>query len=220
MITIRGLSKFQGSRQVLAGIDADVAEGAIVALVGASGSGKTSLLRCLNGLDPFDAGHVRIAGHELDAGTGRRLPARLRADVGLVFQDYQLFPHLCVLDNLTLAPRVVGGRSRDAAESVARGWLERLGLAERERARPSELSGGEKQRVALARALTQGARVLLLDEPTSALDTANRDEVRRLLLGSVREGAQGLTLLVVTHDRVFAEALADEVWSLEGGRLL
>src|SRR5688500_17908617 len=143
MITIRGLSNGQCSRQVLAGIDAEVAEGAIVALVGASGSGKTSLLRCLNGLDPFDAGHVRIAGHELAAGTARRLPARLRADVGLVFQDYQLFPHLCVLDNLSLAPRVVGGCSRDAAESMARVWLERVGLAGRERARPPELSGGD-----------------------------------------------------------------------------
>jgi ABC-type polar amino acid transport system ATPase subunit len=220
MITIRGLAKSQGSRRVLVGIDAEVAEGAIVALVGASGSGKTSLLRCLNGLDPFDAGHVRIAGHDLEAGPARRLPARLRSDVGLVFQDYQLFPHLSVLDNVSLAPRVVGGQSRDAAESIARAWLERVGLAPRELARPSELSGGEKQRVALARALAQGARVLLLDEPTSALDSANRDEVRQLLLSSAREGLRRLTLLVVTHDRSFAEALADEVWSLEGGRLL
>jgi ABC-type polar amino acid transport system ATPase subunit len=220
MITIRGLSKSQGSRRVLVGIDAEVAEGAIVALVGASGSGKTSLLRCLNGLDPFDTGQVRIAGHELEAGPARRLPRRLRSDVGLVFQDYQLFPHLSVLDNVSLAPRVVGGHSRDAAESIARGWLERVGLAPRELARPAELSGGEKQRVALARALAQGARVLLLDEPTSALDTTNRDEVRQLLLSSVREGVRRLTLLVVTHDRSFAEALADEVWSLEGGRLL
>jgi ABC-type polar amino acid transport system ATPase subunit len=178
------------------------------------------LLRCLNGLDSFDAGTVRIAGHELVAGSSRQLPARLRADVGLVFQEYHLFPHLDVLDNVTLAPRVVGKSPRQEAETTARGWLERVGLGSLAHARPCDLSGGEKQRVALARALSQGARVLLLDEPTSALDTANRDEILKLLSGSVRDGSRRLTLLVVTHDRVFAERLADDVWSLEQGRLV
>jgi polar amino acid transport system ATP-binding protein len=121
---------------------------------------------------------------------------------------------------VTLAPRVVGRASRAAAETVARAWLERMGLADRERARPCELSGGEKQRVALARALAQDARVLLLDEPTSALDSGSRDEVRDLLLGAVRTATERrLTLLVVTHDLSFAEALADEVWLIERGRV-
>lgn len=219
MITIRGLHKTLGARPVLAGIDADVGEGAIVALAGPSGSGKSSLLRCLNGLDPFDEGRIVVAGHQLSPGNQARLPPKLRSDVGLVFQDYQLFPHLSVLDNIALAPSVVAGCSRREAESLARGWLERVGLADRERARPAELSGGEKQRVALARALAQGARVLLLDEPTSALDSANRDDVKNLLLECVRRGARSLTLLMVTHDRAFAETFVDEVWTLEGGRI-
>jgi ABC-type polar amino acid transport system ATPase subunit len=220
MITIRGLHKALGGRRVLSGVDADVAEGAIVALVGASGSGKTTLLRCLNGLERFDSGSVHIAGHELAPGARATLPPRLRCDVGLVFQEYHLFPHLDALDNVTLATRVVSRTPRDAAAAIGRDWLERVGLAGREHARPSELSGGEKQRVALARALAQGARVLLLDEPTSALDANNRDEIKNLLLGAVRKPKdRPLTLLVVTHDRGFAEALADEVWSLESGRI-
>jgi ABC-type polar amino acid transport system ATPase subunit len=220
MITIRGLHKSLGGRRVLAGIDAHVGEGAIVGLVGSSGAGKTTLLRCLNGLDSFDAGSIRIAGHELGPGASRRLPPRLRADVGLVFQEYHLFPHLDVLGNVTLAARVVSRIPRAEAEAQGRRWLERVGLHDRDRTRPSELSGGEKQRVALARALAQGARVLLLDEPTAALDSANRDEVRRLLLDTVRSATdRRLTLLVVTHDRAFADAIADEVWSLEAGRI-
>jgi ABC-type polar amino acid transport system ATPase subunit len=220
MITIRGLRKRLGEREVLAGIDAEVAEGAIVALVGQSGSGKTTLLRCLNGLDTFDAGSIRIAGHELSAGPSRRLSPRLRADVGLVFQEYHLFPHLSVLDNVTLAARVVGKVPRAEAEARGHAFLERVGLRDRDRARPSQLSGGEKQRVALARALAQGARVLLLDEPTSALDAENRDDVRALLLDTVRSASdRPLTLLIVTHDRGFASAIADEVWSLERGQL-
>jgi ABC-type polar amino acid transport system ATPase subunit len=219
MIRIRGLQKTHGERRVLDGIDADVAEGAIVALVGASGSGKTTLLRCLNGLETFDAGRIEIAGHVLEAGAHPRSP-RLCADVGLVFQEYHLFPHLSVLDNLTLAPRVVAKTARADAEARARAWLERVGLEARAGEMPSRLSGGEKQRVALARALAQGARVLLLDEPTSALDSENRNDVKSLLLNAARPtGETPLTLLVVTHDRGFAEAVADELWLLDRGQI-
>lgn len=219
MIRIRGLVKQHADRRVLDGIDGDVAEGAVVALVGASGSGKTTLLRCLNGLETFDAGRIEVAGHVLEAGAHPRSP-RLCADVGLVFQEYHLFSHLSVLDNVTLAPRVVAKTRRADAEARARAWLERLGLQSRAAEMPSRLSGGEKQRVALARALAQGARVLLLDEPTSALDSDNRNDVKSLLLSAARpEGEPPLTLLVVTHDRAFAEAVADELWLLDRGRL-
>jgi ABC-type polar amino acid transport system ATPase subunit len=219
MIRIRGLKKKHGERWVLDGIDADVAEGAIVALVGASGSGKTTLLRCLNGLETFDAGRIEIAGHTLEAGAHPRSP-RLCADVGLVFQEYHLFPHLSVLENVTLAPRVVTRTPRADAEARAHLWLDRVGLSERATEMPSRLSGGEKQRVALARALAQGARVLLLDEPTSALDSDNRNDVKSLLRKAARPpGEPPLTLLVVTHDRGFAEAVADELWLLERGQV-
>jgi len=219
MIRIRGLRKEHGERRVLDGIDADVAEGAIVALVGASGSGKTTLLRCLNGLETFDAGRIEIAGHMLEAGAHSRSP-RLCADVGLVFQEYHLFPHLSVLDNVTLAPRVVTRTPRADAEARAQIWLDRVGLKARAAEMPSRLSGGEKQRVALARALAQGARVLLLDEPTSALDADNRNDVKSLLLKAARPAGEApLTLLVVTHDRGFAEAVADEIWLLDRGQI-
>jgi ABC-type polar amino acid transport system ATPase subunit len=219
MIRIRSLLKKHGERRVLDGIDADVAEGAIVALVGASGSGKTTLLRCLNGLETFDAGSIEIAGHTLEAGAHPRSP-RLCADVGLVFQEYHLFPHLSVLDNVTLAPRVVTRTPRADAEARAQLWLDRVGLKGRAREMPSRLSGGEKQRVALARALAQGARVLLLDEPTSALDSDNRNDVKALLLNAARPAGEApLTLLVVTHDRGFAEAVSDEIWLLDRGQI-
>lgn len=221
MINIRGLHKTYGERRVLAGLDAEVEAGAIVAVVGASGSGKSTLLRCLNALEPFDSGRIEIAGHELTPGRAAQRLDRLRSDVGFVFQDYQLFPHLSVLENLTLAPRVVGKLTRPEAERVARGWLERVGLGERGSARPSELSGGQKQRVALARALAQGARVLLLDEPTSALDPETRDEVRQVLSEVVRGSGDGraLTLVIVTHDLSLAHDVADELWVLDEGTL-
>jgi ABC-type polar amino acid transport system ATPase subunit len=137
----------------------------------------------------------------------------------MVFQDYQLFPHLSVLDNLCLAPQVVRKRSRAEAEKRALGLLERVGLADRPRSRPSELSGGQKQRVALARALAQDVKLLLLDEPTSALDARTRDEVVQLLRELVKGAAEPLTLMLVTHDLHLAETLSDEVWTLVEGRL-
>lgn len=221
MIRIHSLHKRYGERSVLAGFDAEVSAGAIVAVVGASGSGKSTLLRCLNALESFDSGQIEIAGHRLEPGRDGAPLDRLRADVGMVFQDYQLFPHLSVLGNVALAPHVVGKLTRAAAESVALGWLERVGMADRAAARPSELSGGQKQRVALARALAQGVRVLLLDEPTSALDPETRDDVRRVLSDVARLPGDGrsLTLVMVTHDLALASNLADELWVLDEGTL-
>ncbi len=219
VIELRDVGKRFGARQVLRQVNADVKPGCIVSLVGASGSGKTTLLRCLNGLETIDSGRIRIAGHVVEPSPGDDALTRLRADVGMVFQDYQLFPHLSVLDNLCLAPRVVRKRSREAAEARGLALLERVGLGDRGGSRPSELSGGQKQRVALARALAQDVKVLLLDEPTSALDRRTRDEIVGILRDLVRRAEQPLTLMLVTHDVHLAETLSDEVWTLVEGQL-
>lgn len=219
MLKLSRVGKRFGAREVLRGIDAQVNTGAIVSLVGASGSGKTTLLRCMNGLESIDTGQIHIGGHLLEAGPKDDALTRLRADVGMVFQDYQLFPHLSVLDNLCLAPQVVRKRSRAEAEKLARELLDRVGLADRHGARPGELSGGQKQRVALARALAQEVKVLLLDEPTSALDAGTRDGVVTLLRGLTKERAQPLTLILVTHDLHLAQTLSDEVWTMADGRV-
>lgn len=220
MIRIRDLHKAYGPRRVLAGISADIAPGKVVALVGGSGSGKTTLLRCLNGLETFDSGTLEVAGHELTPGADRGGLDALRADVGMLFQDYQLFPHLSVLDNVTLAPRVVRKVARHEAERQGMRWLERVGLGERSSSKPSQLSGGQKQRVALARALCQGVRVLLLDEPTSALDPEMRAEVAEVLTELARKEVPRLTLVLVTHDMRLASELADELWVLDAGTLV
>jgi ABC-type polar amino acid transport system ATPase subunit len=219
VIRLLGVGKRFGARQVLRGIDANVKPGAVVSLVGASGSGKTTLLRCLNGLETIDAGQIQIAGHTLTPTPADAALTLLRADVGMVFQDYQLFPHLSVLDNLCLAPKIVRQVARPDAEKRARALLEQVGLGDRHAARPSELSGGQKQRVALARALAQDVKVLLLDEPTSALDARTRDEIVGILQGLVKRAERPLTLLLVTHDSSLAETLSDEVWTLVEGCL-
>jgi ABC-type polar amino acid transport system ATPase subunit len=218
-LKLSGVGKRFGEREVLRGIDAQVTPGAIVSLVGASGSGKTTLLRCMNGLESIDSGQIHIGGHVVEARPTDEALTRLRADVGMVFQDYQLFPHLSVLDNLCLAPQVVRKRSRAEAEKRAHELLERVGLADRHDARPSQLSGGQKQRVALARALAQDVKVLLLDEPTSALDRATRDGVVSLLRELTAARAEPLTLILVTHDLHLAQTLSDEVWTMAEGRL-
>jgi glutamine transport system ATP-binding protein len=224
MIRITGLHKAFAGSTVLGGIDATVAEGKIVALLGASGSGKSTLLRCLNGLETFAAGTLEIAGFSLKPGAhAPRTLHALRAKVGMVFQEFHLFPHLSVLDNVTLAPRIARGTARVQAEARARDLLAQVGLAERANALPRELSGGQKQRVAIARALAQGVSVLLLDEPTSALDPELREEVREVLR-KVARGAHespggGLTILLVTHEQALAHELADEIWTLASGKI-
>jgi ABC-type polar amino acid transport system ATPase subunit len=219
MIDIRGLRKTFASRSVLAGLSAEVQRGAIVAIAGPSGCGKSTLLRCLNGLEWFDAGSIEVAGIRLGPGPHAAALDALRRRVGMVFQEYHLFPHLSALDNVTLAPRLAGKLSSSEAERLGRRWLERVGLGDRSASRPAELSGGQKQRVALARALAQGVQVLLLDEPTSALDRRTRAEVRRVLADVARGGDSdsALTLLVVTHDLDLASELADELWVLDEG---
>jgi ABC-type polar amino acid transport system ATPase subunit len=220
LVRLSGVGKRFGARQVLHGIDAQVMPGAIVSLVGASGSGKTTLLRCLNGLERIDSGRIVVAGHVIEPRMSDAELTRLRADVGMVFQDYQLFPHLSVLDNLCLGQQVVRKRSRLEAEKRSKELLERVGLAERHAARPHELSGGQRQRVALVRALAQDVKLLLLDEPTSALDPRTRDEIVGVLRELVKGSQPPLTLVLVTHDLQLAETLADDVWTLAAGQLV
>ncbi|MES1174494.1 MAG: amino acid ABC transporter ATP-binding protein [Myxococcales bacterium] len=224
MIRITGLCKSFAGTPVLQGIDATVEEGKIVALLGASGSGKSTLLRCLNGLETFDAGSLQVGDFSLSPGAhAPHLLQALRGKVGMVFQEFHLFSHLSVLDNVTLAPRVVRGTPRPNAEAKGKELLAQVGLADRAHAMPRELSGGQKQRVAIARALAQGVRVLLLDEPTSALDPELREEVREVLRRVARgaHDASGtpLTILLVTHEHALANELADEIWTLSAGAI-
>ena len=224
MIRIAGLHKSFAGTPVLGGIDANVEAGKIVALLGASGSGKSTLLRCLNGLETFDSGTLEIAGFTLQPGAhDAALLQALRGKVGMVFQEFHLFSHLSVLDNVTLAPRIVRGTARARAEAHARELLAQVGLADRAHAMPRELSGGQKQRVDIARALAQGVSVLLLDEPTSALDPELREEVREVLRrvarGSHDDSGTLLTILLVTHEHALAHELADEIWTLAAGSI-
>jgi ABC-type polar amino acid transport system ATPase subunit len=202
---------------VLRDVDAEVGKGETVAIVGPSGGGKSTLLRCLNFLEDFDAGEIEIASVRL--APGMRDHARLRAlrsSVGMVFQQFNLFPHLTALDNITLAPRVVRGIDRGAANKRARDLLARVGLGDRAGAYPHELSGGQQQRVAIARALAQDPAVLLFDEPTSALDPEMRDEV----MAVIRDlAAGGMTMLVVTHEMQFASDIATRVWVIDRGAI-
>ena len=218
IVRVQGLRKSFGARPVLRGIDAEVGRGETIALVGPSGGGKSTFLRCLNGLEAFDAGTVEIAGLSLVPGLPSHAPALrpLRARVGLVFQGFHLFPHLTVLQNIALAPVQVRGEARDVVEQRARKLLERVGLADRGGARPPQLSGGQQQRVAIARALAMEPEVLLLDEPTSALDPEMRGEV----LAVLRDLAGTCTMLVVTHEMSFARNVATRIWVFDEGRLV
>jgi len=219
VISVQSLSKKHGERRVLVDVNAEVKRGETIAIVGPSGGGKSTLLRCLNYLETFDEGAVHIAGIKLTPAMDQRAAATLRTlrtRVGMVFQQFNLFPHLSVLDNVALAPRVVRGLTRAEAEDRAIDLLKRVGLGDRGGAYPHELSGGQQQRVAIARALAQDPEVMLFDEPTSALDPEMRDEV----MGVIRTLAQAeMTMLVVTHEMQFATDIASRVWVIEGGTI-
>jgi molybdate transport system ATP-binding protein len=208
-------------RMTLGALDLDmeltIEEGEVVALLGPNGAGKTTLLRALAGLAPLNAGHVRLDGQVFeDTVTGGYVPTEERP-IGFVFQDYLLFPHLSVLDNVAFGLRSRGTRPREAAEKAVE-WLERVGLSSYARAKPAELSGGQRQRVALARALAPDPRLLLLDEPLAALDVTTRAEVRRDLKRHLAS-FEGIRLLV-THDPLEAVALADRLIVMENGKLV
>jgi ABC-type polar amino acid transport system ATPase subunit len=217
MITVESLSKAWTGGPVLEGVCLANAEGRVLAVVGPSGSGKSTLLRCLNGLETFDSGAVTIAGHRLVAGQHATATLEaLRRDVGMVFQQFHLFPHLSALDNVALAPRLVRGVPAEAARCRGRALLERVGLGAFTAARPTRLSGGQQQRVAIARALAMEPRVMLFDEPTSALDPSMTAEVLDVMVDLARSGQ---TMVVVTHDHGFARRAADWVVELAAGRV-
>jgi polar amino acid transport system ATP-binding protein len=215
VLDVRGVVKAFGSNLVLRGVDVAVAEHQVVALIGGSGSGKSTLLRCASLLETVDDGQVLLDGEDV---TDPRVDAdAVRRRLGVVFQAYNLFPHLSVLDNVTLAPTVVHGRSRADAREEAMALLERVDLADKAGEYPDRLSGGQQQRVAIVRALAVRPRVLLLDEITSALDPELVGEVLRV----VREVAeQGMTILMATHEMGFAKQVADTIAFLDAGVVL
>jgi polar amino acid transport system ATP-binding protein len=215
LLRVSGLRKAYGDKVVLRDLDLDVGPHDVVCLIGTSGSGKSTLLRCLNLLETTDDGTIEFAGEDI---TDPRVDARaVRSRMGLVFQAYNLFPHMTVLDNLTLAPRKVHGLSRAEAESRARDLLDRFGLGDKAAEHPDRLSGGQQQRAALARALVTDPSLVLLDEVTSALDPELVGEV----LDIVRDLAQGgMTMVLATHEMAFAREVASRVCFLDGGVIL
>jgi polar amino acid transport system ATP-binding protein len=209
------VSKRFGALVALDRVSLDVARGEVLVLVGPSGSGKSTLLRAINHLEPPDQGRVLVEGVEVGAAATDL--GRLRAEIGMVFQRFELFPHLDVLDNLCLAQQHVRRRSRAASEAVARRLLGKVGIADKERSWPHQLSGGQQQRVAIARALAMEPRALLFDEPTSALDPEMIQEVLEVMLALA---AEGMTMVVVSHEMGFARRAAHRVAFLDQGRLV
>jgi glutamine transport system ATP-binding protein len=212
MILAQDIHKRFGDLEVLKGIDAEVDEREVVCLIGPSGSGKSTLLRCMNALEKFDDGHLTICGHDL-TGSKTSLNA-VRRDVGMVFQSFNVFPHMSVLDNLMLAPRKVLQISKTEAKQRAMALLQKVGLVDKADVYPTKLSGGQQQRVAIARALAMQPKVMLFDEPTSALDPETVGEVLGVMKNLAEEG---MTMMVVTHEMGFAREVADRVLFMDGG---
>ncbi|WP_308424159.1 amino acid ABC transporter ATP-binding protein [Streptomyces daqingensis] len=211
-IRVEGLHKSFGKLEVLKGVDFTVRRGEVVCVIGPSGSGKSTLLRCVNLLEEPTAGSVSLSGTEL---TDPDVDIdRVRRRIGIVFQSFNLFPHLSVLANLTIAQRRVLGRSKDEAERIARANLRRVGVAEKESVYPAQLSGGQQQRVAIARALSMDPELMLFDEPTSALDPELVGDVLAVMR---RLADEGMTMMVVTHEMSFAREVADRVVFMDGG---
>ena len=213
-ISVQGVNKHFGSHHVLKDVSTQFQAGEVTVILGASGSGKSTLLRMLNRLETHDSGRIVVDGIEV-SDDARQLE-RLRAEVGMVFQQFNLFPHLTVLENVALAPRRVRGLSRAAAEARARELIERVGLAAHAHKHPFQLSGGQQQRVAIARSLAMQPKVMLFDEPTSALDPEMVKEVLDVMKELARSG---MTMLVVTHEMGFAREVADRVLFIDQGRI-
>ena len=215
LLSVEHLHKAYGDHVVLDDISLKVKRGEVIVIIGPSGCGKSTFLRCLNALEPIQGGSVKVAGKSVDA--DERGLVELRQKVGMVFQSYDLFPHMTVLDNITLAPMKARGVAREEAEAQARALLERVGLADKASSYPRQLSGGQKQRVAIARALAMEPELLLLDEVTAALDPEMVREVLDVILDLAREGK---TMVIVTHEMQFARAVADRVLFFDGGGIV
>ena len=215
LLSVEHLHKAYGDHVVLDDISLEVKRGEVIVIIGPSGCGKSTFLRCLNALEPIQGGSVKVAGKSVDA--DERGLVELRQKVGMVFQSYDLFPHMTVLDNITLAPMKARDVAREEAEAQARALLERVGLADKASSYPRQLSGGQKQRVAIARALAMEPELLLLDEVTAALDPEMVREVLDVILDLAREGK---TMVIVTHEMQFARAVADRVLFFDGGGIV
>ncbi|WP_406699941.1 amino acid ABC transporter ATP-binding protein [Singulisphaera sp. Ch08] len=221
MIEVNGLIKSHGPLQVLRGVSLAVARGEVAAIIGPSGGGKSTFLRCLNGLETFQGGTIAIDGLTLESDTPAAIRnqtlRRIRQEVGMVFQSFNLFPHRTVLENVTEGPIYVRGLARDEAEDRARRLLDRVGLADKLRAMPRQLSGGQQQRVAIARALAMEPHAILFDEPTSALDPRMTAEVLAVMTDLASDG---LTMIVVTHAMQFARQVAHTIHVFGEGQVI
>jgi glutamate transport system ATP-binding protein len=215
LVVLRGVNKHFGPLHVLQDVTTEVGRGEVVVLIGPSGSGKSTLCRVINRLEPIDSGSITIDGQEQPQ-EGKAL-ARLRADVGMVFQSFNLFAHKTILQNVTLGPIKVRGQSKAAAEERAMQLLERVGIANQAGKLPAQLSGGQQQRVAIARSLAMDPKLMLFDEPTSALDPEMINEVLDVMIALARDG---MTMVVVTHEMGFARRAADRVVFMSDGKLV
>lgn len=214
LLKIENLTKEYEGQKILDGINLEVKQGDVLVVVGPSGCGKSTLLRCINALEPIQGGTIKLQG--MDIRKGSKNITTLRQKIGMVFQSYELFPHLTVLDNILLAPMKVQKRSREEVKKEALTLLDRVGLKDRADSYPRQLSGGQKQRVAIVRALCMHPEILLFDEVTAALDP---EMVREVLDVMLDLASQGRTMLIVTHEMSFAKAVADRVIFLEGGKI-
>jgi ABC-type polar amino acid transport system ATPase subunit len=215
LIQIKNVSKWYGDFQVLDNITEEIKQGQTVVVCGPSGSGKSTLLRCVNGLEPFQKGQIIVDGVPVsDPSTNLY---KLRTEIGMVFQRFELYPHMTALQNITLAPRKVRNKPRQEAEAKAMELLERVGIPEKAREYPANLSGGQQQRVAIARSLAMEPKIMMFDEPTSALDPEMIKEVLDVMI-DLSKG--GMTMIVVTHEMGFAREVADEIIFMDEGRII
>lgn len=215
MIRIHNLTKSFGDNQVLKGISTEIADGEVVVVIGPSGSGKSTFLRCLNRLEEADGGEIIFEG--VDINDKKTEIEKIREDMGMVFQSFNLFPHKTVMENITMAPVLVKGTDQKAAEAKAEKLLNRVGLLDKKDSYPNQLSGGQKQRIAIVRALAMEPKVMLFDEPTSALDPEMVGEVLDVMQQLAKEG---MTMVVVTHEMGFAREVGDRILFLDEGYLL
>lgn len=215
MILVNNLKKSFANKQILKGISTEIKEGEVVVIIGPSGSGKSTFLRCLNCIEQADSGEIAFKGQNILEPNVNL--AKIRADMGMVFQSFNLFPHKTVLDNITLAPILVKGMSKTEAECLAKKLLERVALADKATSYPSQLSGGQKQRIAIVRALAMNPSVILFDEPTSALDPEMVGEVLDVIKSLAKDG---MTMVIVTHEMRFAREVGDRILFLDDGYLV
>ncbi|QKK17585.1 amino acid ABC transporter ATP-binding protein [Rhizobium indicum] len=215
MIEITGVTKYYGQFAVLKNCSVNVERGEVVVVCGPSGSGKSTLIKCVNGLEQFQEGSIRV--HGIEVGDPKTDLPNLRTRVGMVFQNFELFPHLTIIDNIMLAQKIVIGRSETAAHAKAMALLDRVGLTDHAKKYPSQLSGGQQQRVAIARALAMDPLAMLFDEPTSALDPEMISEVLEVMSGLAKDG---MTMMVVTHEMGFARRVATRVIFIDQGEIV